>query len=249
MMSSDHPELSPLPAERQRARLLHGADSQPSLSLFPPTAPAASWTYNSLDNPHAAFFLSLPPTTTDLNHGRCWLACTTSSSQGKCLSSQSSHCTTASPSLTQELEQVPVRGPDGHYRPREQPVQPMQEDFIGGFHTGPPPAPPPKDHHRLHLPRIASIFGGEDDEPRDEQNTWLPTYPETPKQTTVSPMDLAHMSAVERSQTLKVARMNPHLQFMCGPLLRFDTIDANRVWRGFALVVSACSTPARPMPL
>lgn len=120
----------------------------------------------------------------------------------------------------------------------------MQEDFIGGFHPGSnAPPPPPKDHlhNRLHLPHITSIFGGEDDDQHDgNTNAWMPTYPATPKQSTVTPVDLTHMSAVERSQTLKVARMNPHLQFMCGPLLRFDTIDSNGVWRGFAMVVSSC---------
>jgi hypothetical protein len=46
------------------------------------------------------------------------------------------------------------------------------------------------------------------------------------------------MGAVERTQALKVARMTPHLQFMCGPLLRYDTVDANKFWRGFVLIVS-----------
>lgn len=49
---------------------------------------------------------------------------------------------------------------------------------------------------------------------------------------------LAHLSAVERSQNLRVARMNPHLQFMAGPLLRYDTVDQNGVWHGAAMVVS-----------
>jgi len=33
--------------------------------------------------------------------------------------------------------------------------------------------------------------------------------------------------------------MNPYLQFMCGPLLRYDTTDADGVWRGAAMVVTA----------
>ena len=49
---------------------------------------------------------------------------------------------------------------------------------------------------------------------------------------------LAHLSAVARSQNLRVARMNPHLQFMAGPLLRYDTVDQNGVWHGAAMVVS-----------
>jgi hypothetical protein len=32
--------------------------------------------------------------------------------------------------------------------------------------------------------------------------------------------------------------MNPHLQFMAGPLLRYDTVDEYGVWNGAALIVS-----------
>jgi hypothetical protein len=32
--------------------------------------------------------------------------------------------------------------------------------------------------------------------------------------------------------------MEPHLQFMVGPLLRYDTVDENGLWRGAALIVS-----------
>jgi hypothetical protein len=34
--------------------------------------------------------------------------------------------------------------------------------------------------------------------------------------------------------------MQPYLQFMCGPLLRYDTVDEHGVWHGAALVVSEC---------
>ena len=33
--------------------------------------------------------------------------------------------------------------------------------------------------------------------------------------------------------------MHPYLQFMCGPLLRYDSIDSDGVWHGAALIVSA----------
>lgn len=33
--------------------------------------------------------------------------------------------------------------------------------------------------------------------------------------------------------------MNPYLQFMCGPLLRYDTVDERGVWHGAALIVTA----------
>ncbi|KAF9036679.1 hypothetical protein BJ165DRAFT_1394689 [Panaeolus papilionaceus] len=35
--------------------------------------------------------------------------------------------------------------------------------------------------------------------------------------------------------------MDPHLQFMCGPLLKYDTIDEHGVWHGAALIVTADS--------
>jgi hypothetical protein len=49
---------------------------------------------------------------------------------------------------------------------------------------------------------------------------------------------LAGMTAVERSKNLRVARMDPILQFMAGPLLRYDTVDMDGVWHGAALIVS-----------
>jgi hypothetical protein len=51
---------------------------------------------------------------------------------------------------------------------------------------------------------------------------------------------LARLSPVERSQTLNLRKriMQPYLQFMCGPLLRYDTVDEHGVWHGAALIVS-----------
>ena len=34
--------------------------------------------------------------------------------------------------------------------------------------------------------------------------------------------------------------MEPRLQFMCGPLLRYDTNDEYGIWHGVALIVSEC---------
>jgi hypothetical protein len=45
----------------------------------------------------------------------------------------------------------------------------------------------------------------------------------------------------ERSRNLRIAKMKPHLQFMVGPLLRYDTIE-NGIWRGAALIVSECAS-------
>jgi hypothetical protein len=50
------------------------------------------------------------------------------------------------------------------------------------------------------------------------------------------------MSAAERSNSLNLGkrrrRMEPYLQFMCGPLLRYDTVVEHDVWRGAAMIVS-----------
>jgi hypothetical protein len=53
---------------------------------------------------------------------------------------------------------------------------------------------------------------------------------------------LSQLSAVERSYALNVRKrmMNPYLQLMCGPLLRYDTVDEQGVWHGAALIVSEC---------
>ena len=51
---------------------------------------------------------------------------------------------------------------------------------------------------------------------------------------------ISSMTATERSRNLRIAKTKPHLQFMVGPLLRYDTIE-NGIWRGAALIVSECS--------
>ena len=51
---------------------------------------------------------------------------------------------------------------------------------------------------------------------------------------------LAQLSPVERSHNLNLRKrvMQPYLQYMCGPLLRYDTVDEHGVWHGAALIVS-----------
>jgi hypothetical protein len=51
----------------------------------------------------------------------------------------------------------------------------------------------------------------------------------------------SQLSAAERSQAFKRRKrfMDPYLQFTCGPLLRYDNVDAHGVWHGAALIVSA----------
>jgi hypothetical protein len=51
---------------------------------------------------------------------------------------------------------------------------------------------------------------------------------------------LPKTTAVERSNALKTARMNPQLMFMVGPLLRYDTVDKDGIWNGAILIVSTC---------
>lgn len=49
-------------------------------------------------------------------------------------------------------------------------------------------------------------------------------------------------TAAERARLQKhhaPAQMNPHLQVMCGPLLRYDTVDPNGTYRGACMIVSA----------
>ncbi|KAF5330481.1 hypothetical protein D9619_005986 [Psilocybe cf. subviscida] len=94
-------------------------------------------------------------------------------------------------------------------------VAPMNEAFIGGFRSGDPgmpPALPPKDYTHV---------------------------PPPPPQAIITPSRLANMSAIERSKMLRIARMEPNLQFMCGPLLKYDTVDEDGVWHGAALIVTA----------
>ncbi|EMD34460.1 hypothetical protein CERSUDRAFT_97712 [Gelatoporia subvermispora B] len=121
----------------------------------------------------------------------------------------------------EERRPAPQRGPDGRYQPVEQ-IYPVEEPFVGGFARPPsfpvpqpgPPAVPPKD------------------------GVWLLEDGQThAPQITLS--DSAQMSAVERSKNLRVRRMDPYLQFMAGPLLRYDTVDEQGVWRGAAMIITA----------
>lgn len=49
---------------------------------------------------------------------------------------------------------------------------------------------------------------------------------------------LAQLPAAERSRIQNAPRTDPYLQFMVGPLLRYDTVDENGLWHGAALIVS-----------
>ncbi|KAF8352304.1 hypothetical protein F5887DRAFT_23349 [Amanita rubescens] len=62
--------------------------------------------------------------------------------------------------------------------------------------------------------------------------------PPLPPRNRVAPEQLAHLSPEERSRFQQIARMDPPLQFMCGPLLKYDTV-VNNVWYGAALIITA----------
>lgn len=138
--------------------------------------------------------------------------------------------TNATPTAAQDRARygVPTRGPDGHYQPVEQ-IMPMNEGFPGGFKPvnpdkfGPPPAPP-----KEYVKKYMDMNG------HGKQH---PVPAKISAKASASSSRLTHKSAVERSQALRIARMDPHLQLMVGPLLRYDTVDEGGVWHGFALVV------------
>ncbi|KAF8652731.1 hypothetical protein AX16_004230 [Volvariella volvacea WC 439] len=117
-------------------------------------------------------------------------------------------------------------GADGYWQSSGQ-VQPVPQPYYGGFPMpGPPPGagyPPPGYPH--------SSYPGAPPAP----------YPYDPAAMAppVPQPDWTQFSAAERSQKLRIARMEPPLQFMCGPLLRYDTVDHSGIWRGAALIVTA----------
>jgi len=73
-------------------------------------------------------------------------------------------------------------------------IGPMQENFIGGLRIQTPPRSP----RPPELP------------PKDKRYQTQPDYDGLPSP--ITPTELAHMTAVERSRMLRIARMEPHLQ-------------------------------------
>ncbi|GLB35393.1 hypothetical protein LshimejAT787_0209580 [Lyophyllum shimeji] len=129
-------------------------------------------------------------------------------------------------------------------------ISPMHENFIGGFHVGQPqrsrppsplpPPPPPKDHIQPGYHPQQPSYHAPQPNYISQSAGYQYTIPH-PTQPTITSNQLTHLSAVERSQTLRVARMHPHLQFMVGPLLRYDTVDEYGIWHGAAMIVTADS--------
>lgn len=115
----------------------------------------------------------------------------------------------------------------------------QDQGFVGGF------SPYSHNMNGPPAPGIPQPEGGSDFKmpmPMPMANGNAPPMDNRSYNGSRSTMDSSrHMSAVERSNQLRMARMQPHLQMMCGPLLRYDTVTENGVWRGAALIVSACS--------
>ncbi|GBE82620.1 Uncharacterized protein SCP_0410050 [Sparassis crispa] len=141
---------------------------------------------------------------------------------------------------------TPQRGPDGRFQPVEE-THPMQEPPPGALPnlrvSIPSPQPPVNGKATTPPPRDESRSNGRTDglpsvSPGSmwSNATLRESAFHSPVPTNVS--QLTRMSAVQRSQNLRVAHMNPYLQLMTGPLLRYDTVDVQGVWRGAALIVT-----------
>ena len=164
--------------------------------------------------------------------------------------------------FSQQHSLPPSRGPDGRFRPLQQ-VLPMEDSFIGGWNVSapnspvslsPPPTPPPKDagvrpSSSLPPPNVSShllqtgypfvnvhrvVSSPVTTSMRDPHAAHGPSPLSS---SSFNDHQLSRLTAAERSKNLRKRRMNPYLQFMCGPLLRYDTMDEHGVWHGAALIV------------
>ena len=147
----------------------------------------------------------------------------------------------------------PSRGPDGHYRSSVVQVEPMDSAFIGGWAVATPGQPsslpaspegngnvgtplgvpgPPSPALSAHLLQTGYPFVFQP--PPSHPGIIHGVRPSFDEST------LSQLGPVERSQALNLRKraMHPYLQYMCGPLLRYDTIDEYGIWHGAALIVS-----------
>ena len=100
----------------------------------------------------------------------------------------------------------------------------------------PQPQSPPPPFLNPHLQQTGYPFV------RPPSGSASPGSPPLQGASTPDETPLTQLSPVERSQNLNLRKRitKPYLQFMCGPLLRYDTIDELGVWHGAALIVSKC---------
>lgn len=111
------------------------------------------------------------------------------------------------------------RGPDGKFVPVQE-VGPLPDgSFVGGFPMpgfSPPLPPRPSGTKPSHV--------------RSETSTSI---------VRTESAYLAQLPPAERSRKQRAPRTDPYLQFMVGPLLRYDTVDKNGLWHGAVMIVSA----------
>lgn len=151
--------------------------------------------------------------------------------------------------FVQEVAIPPSRGPDGYYRPVAQ-VEPMEDTFIGGWtmpvSRQPSPRPTPPDSNGTGNVQLGMPAPSMSSHLRQTGYPFVqpPSGSAAPAphglRPSVDENPIAQLSPVERSKriNLRKATMQPYLQFMCGPLLRYDRVDEHGVWHGAALIVS-----------
>ena len=123
------------------------------------------------------------------------------------------------------------RGPDGRFLPVQE-VGPLPDgSFSGSFPMPGPPSLPP----RTHRPS-ASSFQRPPRGPRTSHDSRSETSPPIVR---TNSAHLAQLPPAERSRMQRAPRTDPYLQFMVGPLLRYDTVDENGLWHGAVMIVSA----------
>lgn len=142
--------------------------------------------------------------------------------------------------------EAPQRGPDGKFKPVEEVQMPMNGAFIrvGGLpdpsRPGSAPPLPPKDYP--YAPEVPDqSFSSSSRGPSVSTQDHHPppyTHRKWSGSSFGTSTTMGRMTAVERSHNLRAQQMDPHLQLMVGPLLRYDTVDEQGVWNGAVMVVS-----------
>ncbi|KDQ06742.1 hypothetical protein BOTBODRAFT_39397 [Botryobasidium botryosum FD-172 SS1] len=154
------------------------------------------------------------------------------------------------------------KGPDGRYLGYEEAPEPMNGPWVPPIPPRPSPGPssperygstshsllppplPPRMpvpvHHQRH--DSASSSHSSFQYPPSPSSYYPPSphyAPSSASQASFAPSSsTVTLSAAQRAQSLpRTAQMSPHLQLMCGPLLRYDTVE-NGIWYGAVMVVS-----------
>jgi hypothetical protein len=146
--------------------------------------------------------------------------------------------TRASCGLVQAVPLSPSRGPDGYFCPVVQ-IEATEDVIIGGW-TMPVSRYPSPRPNRPESNGNASVNSNIGPSPEFPGSNGYP-FVRRPS-SSMDEIPLSQLSPLERSKALNFRKsvMQPYLQFMCGPLLRYDTVDEHGVWHGAALIVSEC---------